>query len=122
MRGSPLLRAFLVVAALLLLLIPLLRLTKASTATAATVAPSKEEATKKAIAVHIELTSTRVPLQFEVLHLGKVVWSGVATQNQVQKELEIEFPKEGVDFELKGNWKEGDALNAVKLTVTPGAS
>jgi len=68
--------------------------------------------------VHLELTSTRVPFQFELLHLGKVIWSGDPAGNQVTTDVSMEFPKEGIDLELKGGWKDGESVAAVQLKVT----
>jgi hypothetical protein len=120
MQGSPLFRTALVVAVLLLLLFPLMHLTKAPTATqAATSLPPEVNKTRK---IHLQLASTRLPLHFELIHLGRTIWSGEATENEIQKEIEIKFPKEGIDLELKGRWNGGNALGAVKLTVTPDSA
>jgi hypothetical protein len=116
MRGSPILRAVLVVAALLLLLVPLVQLTKPVHA-----APVAQSAPPAATSVvHLELTSTRAPFEFELRHLGQVIWSGSATENQVSKDVAMNFPTEGVDLELKGQWTGGVSMAAIKLSVANG--
>lgn len=117
MRGSPILRAVLVLAVLLLLLVPLNHLTKPVTVAAPRAEASLPPAT--ATTVHLELTSTR-PFKFELLHLGRVVWSGESTANQMRKDVSMEFPKEGVDLELKGSWPGEESMAAIKLSVAPG--
>jgi len=113
------LRAVLVLAALLLLLIPLLRLTQGTAAPALADASPAEPRAKQAT-VHLELLSTRVPFHFELRYLGKVIWQGESMEAQVKKAVAMEFPKEGVDLELKGGWREdGASVAAVKLTVIP---
>jgi len=114
MRGSPLLRAGLVLTALLLLSMPLLRLTHGAKAASSAVRGPVEKSN-----VHLELLSTRAPFHFEVLHLGKIVWQGESAGNKATTEIAMEFPKEGIDLELKGGWQQEESVAAVKLIVTP---
>ncbi len=115
MRGFPLIRGALVVVALLLLLIPLIRLTKTTAAPAVTAVPAE---TAKKSTVRLELTSSEAPFQYEVCHLGHVIWSGESTEHRVHKDVGMEFPKEGIDLEVKGSWIAEVPAGAVKLAVT----
>jgi hypothetical protein len=119
MRGSPLFRAVLVLGALLLLLLPLLRLTRGACTSASANIPSAGPIAEK-MKVQFELLSSRVPFHFELRHLGKTIWQGESTEPEVKKEIEMEFPSEGVDLELEGGWRDGEqSAAAVKLTVIP---
>jgi hypothetical protein len=115
MRGSPLLRVLLVVIALLAVLWPLRSLTthrrEASSAAAPTAAAPESNA-------HLALTSTSFPFTFEVLHLGKTIWKGEATESSVAKDVKMAFPSEGIDLLVDAKWQ-GDKQAAVRLDVTP---
>lgn len=117
MRGAPLLRAVLVIIVLLLAAIPVWKLThqtvEASTVSEAT-APAAESP------VGIELTFAHPPLDFQVLHLGKVIWEGKQPGETVRKDFAMEFPKEGIDLEIKADWLPGTPLTAMRMTVTHG--
>ncbi len=116
MRGFPLLRGVLAVAALLLLRVPLVHITKPAAALPALAAASEKPNPKST--VQLELTATEAPFQFEVSHLGRVIWSGEATGHQARKEVAMDYPKEGVDLEIKGSWAREATFAAIKLTVT----
>jgi hypothetical protein len=116
MRGSPVLRAIVVVIVMLLAGIPLWRLTH-------TVAAPMEEtpsAPKASSSVSLELTFAHPPSDFQILHLGKVIWEGKEPGETAHQTVAMEFPKEGIDLEIKANWPAGTPLTAVRLTVTRG--
>src|SRR4029077_9650880 len=118
MRGSPLLRALLVVIALLAVLWPLCRLTTHRTEAPSVAAPT---AVAPESNVHLVLTSTSFPFTFEVSHLGKTIWKGEATESSVTRDVKMVFPSEGIDLSVEAKWP-GDKQGAVKLDVTPDES
>ena len=113
MRGSPLVQAGLVIAGLLLLLFPLHSLTKRHAVLltpAATPRPTKQ----------VQLSfKTTAPCRFRVLYLGHLVWEGNddSTDNEVTKDLDIDFPKEGIDLAVDVTW-ETKGLAAAEISVT----
>lgn len=114
MRGSPLLRACLVVIALLAVLWPLRTLTthraEGPSAPAQNVAGQESNA-------HLVLTSTSFPFTFGVSHLGKTIWKGEAMESSIARDVKMTFPPEGVDLLIDAKWQ-GDKQGAVKLDVT----
>jgi hypothetical protein len=70
--------------------------------------------------VHIELTFAQPAASFQVLHLGKVIWEAKQAGTAAQKDFTMEFPKEGIDLELKAEWTPGTPETAVRMTVTHG--
>ena len=113
MRGSPLVQAALVVVGLLLLLFPLHSLTQQHSVMvmpAATPHPTKH--------VQLALRST-APFRFQVLYLGQVVWEGAddSAEEETTKNLDIDFPKEGIDLAVDVTWAT-KVLAAAELSVT----
>ena len=120
MRGSPLIGTAIILALLGLMLIPLRRLTTAqavSSAPATIVEPSA-----KATPVHLELESSHAPFSYEISHLGKVIWKGDAMDKDVQSDVAMEFPQEGVDLRIAVSWPDDASREAVKLAVTENDS
>jgi hypothetical protein len=115
MRGSPLLRLLAVVIALLAVLWPLRSLTTRRTEAPSAAAPTADAPESN---VHLVLTSTSFPFTFEVLHLGKAIWKGEATESSVAKDVKMAFPSEGIDLLVDAKWQ-GDKQAAVRLDVTP---
>ena len=116
MRGSPLLRTLVVLLILLGTAVPLWKLTHKTEAAAAI-----EDSTPAAKSnIHIELTFSRAPAEFQLLHLGKVIWEAKSPGETVRKDFALEFPKEGIDLEIKAAWPPGAAASAVRVSVTPG--
>lgn len=116
MRGSPLLRLAVVVAALLLVLIPLRRLTSrpASSATGQ-IAETKELAT---VLVRLILTSTSVPFRFTVTHLGESLWKGESYAESVTREISLPYPDEGIDLLVEARWN-AESAAALRIDVLP---
>ncbi len=114
MRGSPLLRALLVVIVLLALLWPLRSLTTHRTKEPPT-SPRTPGAESK---VHLVLTSTTFPFTFEVSHLGKTIWKGEANESNAARDLQLIFPPEGIELVIDAKWQE-NKQTAVKIDVTP---
>jgi hypothetical protein len=115
MKGSPLLRALLVVIALLAVLWPLRSLTthhtKKRPAAPQTAATAQSN-------VRLVLTSTTFPFAFEVSHLGKPIWKGEANESSVARDVRLIFPPEGIDLLIDAKW-ERQKQTAVKVDLTP---
>jgi hypothetical protein len=117
MGGSPLLRAFLVVIALLALLAPLRTLTSRRSETATLVKQAAQSLTAKK-KVRLELTSTTVPFKYQITGGGKTIWSGESNSTTVATDAELNFPPEGIDLVLDASWNE-KKQTAVKLALIP---
>jgi hypothetical protein len=101
------------VAALLVLLVPLRSLTKAPSAPGNAALPLPAAPVSK---VRLQILSTAVPFTFEVSHLGKVIWRGESPVRSAQTEVALPFPKEGVDLRLDVTWP-GQETAAVKFEI-----
>ena len=112
MRGSPLAQAVLVVATLLLLLIPLHRLTQREQRPLPQ--PTVSSPAKQ---VHLALRTTAVPCQFQITFLGKTLWAADASTPELAKDFDIDFPKEGIDLVVDATW-ESKALAAMEITLS----
>lgn len=120
MRGSPLLRAFIALLILLSLAFPLRHFLQAdpAEASAAAPAPAKEAAAQT---VHLQINFTTPPAHFSVLSLGNEVWAESAPAAEVERDLSLVFPKEGVDLQFDLAWPEGThAAAKVRLTSPDG--
>ena len=113
MRGSPLLRAAIVFAAILLAGVPVWSVTHPKTTQRAVEARSPEKQK-----LQLRLTFAHQPASVEVLHLGKVVWKETNPAPSIERTLNIEFPKEGVDFEIKARWPANTPATAVRAQLT----
>jgi hypothetical protein len=116
MRGSPLLRAGLVLLALFALILPLRSLTSRRTAPT----PPASTAAAPRSRVHLRIASTSVPFRFAISHLGKVIWEGECNENSRSKDLDLVFPREGIDLLVEATWPM-EKLTAVRLEVERGA-
>ena len=112
MRGSPLAQAVLVVAALLLLLIPLHRLTQREQRPPPQ--PTLSSSTKQ---VHLAVRTTAVPCRFRISFLGKTLWAEDASTPELAKDFDIDFPKEGIDLVVDATW-ETKALAAMEIALS----
>src|SRR5437879_2464114 len=114
MKGSPLLRALLVVIALLAVLWPLRSLTSHH----AKGPPSSPRTPAIESNVHLVLTSTTFPFTFEISHLGKTIWKGEASESSVARDVQLIFPREGIDLLIDAKWQR-EKQTAVKIDLTP---
>jgi hypothetical protein len=114
MRGSPLLRALLVVIALLAVLWPLRSLT---THRAEQPHAPPQTATAQSN-VHLVLTSTTFPFAFAISYLGEPIWKGEAVESSIARDVHMTFPPEGIDLLIDAKWQ-GQRQTAVKVDVTP---
>jgi hypothetical protein len=118
MRGSPLLRALLAFLIIASMGWPLWVLTRPDAEAApATSAPPPE--IKKAIQLH--LTFTTVPKAFSIRHLDQDVWKEAAPQADMEHELTVAYPPEGVDLQFHIEWPEDAPLAAVRVQLTDPA-
>jgi hypothetical protein len=112
MRGSPLAQAVLVVAVLLLLLIPLHRLTqreqKPPEPPVVAVAPKQ---------IHLAIRTTAVPVRFQITFLGRTLWAEEASAPELAKDFDIDFPQEGIDLVVDATW-ETKALAAMEIILS----
>ena len=114
MRGSPLLRALLLFAAIALFALPLWRLTHPE--------PVKGPTVPEAAATvdPIELRATFLPsppVEFEVRHLGRTVWRTSGAERAASGPLALPVPPEGVDFQVVARWPSGQANAALRLEL-----
>jgi len=68
--------------------------------------------------VRIQLTFAHEATGFQVLYLGKVIWEGKEPGLVTQKNFDMEFPKAGIDLEVKAEWTPATPETAVRMTVT----
>ena len=118
MKGTPLLRAVVLLATLLLLAWPLSRVTRS--------APAQGEAgTEGQPAKAPDVTSQKLPLvlsftrnatRIELRHLGAVVWAKDRPGLREALDLNIPFPQEGVELAVTVQWP-GLELSALRLQL-----
>lgn len=114
MRGSPLLRAFIAFAAIALLGWPLWRLTHSGEAALPMSAALPGAVTR----AKLELTFTAPPRKVTVAHLGRALFTAEALGSSLEREVEISWPKEGVDLHFTIDWPSDVALAAARVQVT----
>jgi len=117
MRGSPLVRAILVVIALLTLLIPLRTLTSRRIETTIPLRQTAQGSTAKK-KFRLELTSTTVPFKYQITSGGETIWSGESNSTTVAADAELKFPPEGIDLVVDASWTE-KKQTAVRLALIP---
>jgi hypothetical protein len=114
MRGSPLLRAAIALFVLLALGFPLWRLTHAAEAPQAQTPPAPAAEAK---AIHLQLDFTLTPKKIQVLHLGKEVWSENAPTAQMERDLKLAYPDQGVDLQFHIEWPDDAPLAAMRAKL-----
>jgi hypothetical protein len=120
MRGSPLLRALLAFFIIGLLGWPLWQLTRSEeTVAAAPAAAPAAPAAKKAIGLHLTFTVT--PKSFIVRHLEEDVWKVAAPQADMEHEVSLDYPDEGVDLQFHIEWPDDAPLAAMRVQLTDPA-
>ena len=115
MRGSPLIRALLVLIVLAALLVPLRRLTSRQRPLPAQAPKSNTVSNKR---FHLELTCTTSPFKYQITNSGQTVWNGYETSATTQTDLNLDFPPEGVDLVMDVAWDEKKPT-AVRIVVKP---
>jgi hypothetical protein len=118
MRGSPLLRAALTFLVLLSLAPLLWQMTRPKDVHASTPPTPPKVGSSK---VRVELVFTAPPRRVEIKHLAQVIWSKDAPGPRDEYELELPWPKEGVELAFVIEWPENAPLSAMRATITdPG--
>jgi len=119
-RGSPLLRALLVLGVILALGWPLHRLTEhtAEVSVAQSGGPAQPAKAAKAAALPVVLTFSRAAARVEVRHLGKVLWSKEKPGLKETAEWSLAFPKEGVEFGVQVDWAGDEVPAALRVQLT----
>ncbi len=124
MRGSPLLRALLTLAMLLLAAWPVWRITHAGAANPVkTPAPPTSVPVSAPARLQLEFLPAP-PLEFTVTYLGKPIWRGGGKSSDDSPPLDIRMPAEGVDLQFSARWPAeitSAALRA-RLTAPDGAT
>ena len=115
MRGSPLIRALLVLIVLAALIVPLRRLTSQQRPLPAQPQKSHTVSNKR---FHLELTCTTSPFKYQITNNGQTVWNGYETATTAQTDLNLDFPPEGVDLVMDVAWDEKKPT-AARLVVKP---
>jgi len=120
MRGSPLARALLAFVIIALLGWPLWRLThpELGAALPGPVATPVPEV-RKAISLH--LTFTTVPKSFTVRHLEDDVWKESKPEAEMDHELSLVYPPEGVDLQFHVEWPDDVPAAAMRAQLTDPA-
>jgi hypothetical protein len=118
MRGSPLLRATIALFVLLALGYPLWRLTHAAEAPQAQTQPAPAAVAK---AIHLQLDFTLPPKEIQVLNLGRVVWSENAPRPEIERDLPLVYPDQGVDLQFHIEWPDDAPLAAMRAKLTDPA-
>ena len=118
MRGSPLFRAAIAFFVLLALGFPLWRLTHAAEASQT---PAQPVAIVQAKAIHLQLDFTLPPKKIQVLHLGKEVWSEDAPPAEMERDVPLVYPDQGVDLQFHIEWPEDAPLAAMRVKLTDPA-
>jgi hypothetical protein len=117
MRGSPLRSAFLTALAIGLMALPLWKLTDRP---APPPPMEKKKTTAAADSIELYITFSHSPKFFEVFHLGKSVWKETYPGSIHGKTIPLEFPKEGIDLQIKAVWPADTSPTAVRLQVHHG--
>ncbi|MDR3403209.1 MAG: hypothetical protein P4L99_11995 [Chthoniobacter sp.] len=119
MRGSPLVRALLSFIVIALLGWPLWQLTRPE----ADAAPAPQVAAPVTIkkAIHLHLTFTSVPKSLAVKHLDEEVWKVTAPEAEMEKDVSLDYPAEGVDLQFHIEWSEDGPLSAMRVELTDPA-
>ncbi len=118
MRGSPLVRALLAFFVIALLGWPLWQLTRPE-ADAAPAPQAPPPTVQKAI--HLHLTFTAVPKNLVVRHLDGEVWKAAAPEADMEKDISLDYPAEGVDLQFHLEWPEDGPMAAMRVQLTDPA-
>jgi len=118
MKGTPLLRAIVLLAVLLLLAWPLSRVTRPAVAEEPSdrEAPVAEAPTAPPKKLSLTLSFSRSAERIELRHLGAVVWEKDRPGLKETLDLSIPFPQEGVELAVTVQWL-GTDLSALRLQM-----
>jgi hypothetical protein len=111
-------RALLAFVIIALLGWPLYRLTHPELTAAPVPATSAPEIKKP---VHLHVTFTTVPKSFTVRHLEDDVWKQAAPEADMERDLSLVYPAEGVDLQFHVEWPDDAPLAAMRVQLTDPA-
>jgi len=114
MRGSPLLRALIAFLAIGLTAWPLGRLTRHAGAVSE---PPSAAGQDKLTPAHLELTFTQIPRRITVMHLGKEIWTSEVNDAEIEQDLSLPWPDEGIDLRFVIAWPEDATLMAARVRI-----
>ena len=121
MHGSPITRTVVVVIVLLLMGIPLMRMTGKTAAGQGTGVRQVAPEQRSISTVHLGVTFVPRAARFEVDYLGKTIWKSDVMSESATMEVPMIVPKEGVDLEYKVEWPAGTTgQTAARLSVAVG--
>ncbi len=69
----------------------------------------------EAKAIVLQLSFTAPPRQFVVRHLEKDVWEETAPEAEMEREIAVVFPEQGVDLIFRFEWPEDAPLSAARV-------
>lgn len=121
MRGSPLFRALLTLAALLLAAWPVWRITHSSATPVAAAAASPPLGPSHALRPRLALEFLPAPpIEFDVKYLGKSIWRGSGgAMSATSPPLDFTIPAEGVDLQITARWPADLKNGAVRARLAP---
>jgi hypothetical protein len=112
MHGCPSIRAAMVFAIFVVLGLPVWSITHPKTVAS----PMESQKVEKQM-LQLRLTFAHQPSSISVQHLGEVVWKETTPALNIEHALNIELPKEGVDFEIKAQWPTGTPATGVRVQL-----
>ena len=115
MKGSPLLRAALAFFIILSLGWPLWQMTRGDDAERP---PAPVSAPAGPGKIYMQLTFTRAPERVKVSHLGHEIWSESMPAEEIERDLQLAYPEEGVDLRFEIAWPPGAPLAAMRVKLT----
>ncbi len=118
MKGSPLLVAAIAFLILLSLGWPLWQMTRADAP--APPAPTIAAATGQS-EIHLQLTFTAPPKSLKVFHLMKEIWSADAPASDIERDLKLAYPGEGIDLRFLVEWPSDAPLASLRVRLTDPA-
>jgi hypothetical protein len=99
---------------------PLWQLTRPQEVMASTPEP-KPAAPSAAKAIGLHLTFTTVPKSFVIRHLDKEIWKATAPEADMEQQVTLAYPDEGVDLQFHIEWPEDAPLAALRVQLTDPA-
>ena len=115
MRGSPLLRAIIVFAALLALAPLLWQVTRSSAGTSRVGQPAVKAGSSSR--VELALTISPQAKRVSIQHLGREIWAKGEPAMEESAAVDLTWPEEGVELRVKVEWPEGAPTGAMRVRV-----
>ncbi len=69
----------------------------------------------------MHLTFTAVPKSFLIRHLDEEVWKGAAPEADMEQDVSLDYPAEGVDLQFHIEWPEDGPMAALRVQLTDPA-